>query len=73
MPTTNPIRRGHLDKDWGWSYGGGKVHPIREWYAVCPDCGDVVRCTGQRGTRKAAKDALYRHRQKQHAPGSVGR
>lgn len=50
----------------------------REWVALCPHCGDEVTSKSgyphyARATRKNTKDALYRHVQEHHMPGSVGR
>jgi hypothetical protein len=76
MQGTNPIRKlpGNT-----WSYGHGQARQHREWMAVCPNCGEELRCNdgmywgiSTRASRKAAKDALYRHGQEHHKPGLVG-
>ena len=77
MLKPNPIRRRHMG-DWSWVLGGGNPGAVREWVAVCPECGaEITHHRGHpdyaRATRKNTKDALYRHVQKEHKPGSVGR
>lgn len=72
----NPIRRRFLG-DWALVFDAGAV-AHRGWVAVCPECGEqVVHRAAHphyaQATRKNTKDALYRHQQEQHKPGSVGR
>jgi hypothetical protein len=66
MQKANPIRRRRS----GWGYGQGKARALRAWLAACPICNKEI---GGLRSRKQAKDALYRHTQKQHKPGLVGR
>lgn len=79
MLKTNPIRRCHVGA-WLHNAATGESRALRRWVAVCPDCGETLQATGPtfyslgtRASRKTAKDALYRHQQKEHRPGSVGR
>lgn len=66
MQKANPIHRRHM----GWGYGNGKAKSLRGWAATCPTCNGEI---ADYYSRKKAKDALYRHGQKEHGPGSVGR
>lgn len=66
--TENPIRKRAMT--WAWALATNKIHAVRMWVAACPSCGTETRGSH---TRKQAKDELYRHQQKQHEPGSVGR
>lgn len=66
MASENPVHRRLM----GWGYANGKARARRGWVATCPTCGVPTRASS---TRKQAKDDLYRHGQKEHKPGSVGR
>lgn len=54
----------------GWGYSKGKARALHGWVAKCAACGENIT---RLASRKNAKDALYRHVQKEHRPGSVGR
>lgn len=75
MQQANPIRRGFLG-EWAFLLDGSEPTARRNWYAICPDCGERVQhpphWPNGAATRKNTKDALYRHRRK-HRPGLVGR
>jgi hypothetical protein len=78
MLKTNPIRKGHVDQVFALAAAGLSMSDEKVWYAVCSTCGDRVMHRYSypyyaRGTRKNTKDALYRHGQEEHRPGSVGR
>lgn len=75
MLKTNPIRRS-FEGEWAWVAGTDRVIVRRHWVADCPECGEKVTWSGAgwtSRTRKNTKDALYRHVQEHHKPGSVGR
>ena len=73
----NPIRRGHVDRAEALTLAGLSTSDCKDWYALCPECGDRVMhrydYLRARATRKNTKDALYCHIQQHHRPGSVGR
>lgn len=74
----NPIRRGQVTQEVAFA-AAGVHHPGRRvWYATCPTCSATAMHRpyvwySSQTTRKNTKDALYRHVQKEHGPGSVGR
>lgn len=77
MQKANPIRRRFLGH-WAIPLDGSPPRPNDGWVADCPECGEQVRWRdghmfNARATRKNTKDALYRHVQQEHGPGSVGR
>lgn len=78
MQKANSIRRGHVDPDFALAVAGVSTSDEKAWYALCPTCGSRIMHRYSyphyaRATRKNTKDALYRHVQKEHGPGSVGR
>jgi hypothetical protein len=77
MLKTNPIRR-RFRGVYSVIVSTGRSNAHKEWFAICPQCSvEITPHTGwphyNHGTRKSTKDALYRHVQEEHKPGSVGR
>lgn len=58
--TENPIRKRRSVRLKN-PYGGPGLALAGFWYAICPDCSEMI---GGGHSRKQVKDALHRHRKK---------